>query len=70
MEDQGNGVQVITFTVPAELAADYATGSGTSEAPMGATGFDLYYSMVFNGSAQDGLYYSVNDNFVVETAAE
>ncbi|MBR3016096.1 MAG: hypothetical protein IKH57_03275 [Clostridia bacterium] len=70
VEDQGNGVQVITFTVPAELAADYATGSGTSEAPMGATGFDLYYSMVFNGSAQDGLYYSVNDNFVVETAAE
>ncbi len=61
-----NGVQTVTFTVPADLAADYATGSGTSAEPIGYTGFDLYYDQVFDGDASDGLYYSVYDNFVVE----
>ena len=61
-----DGATVITFTVPAELAAAYANGSGTSAEPKGDTGFDLYYDMVFDGSAQSGLYYSVNDNFVIE----
>ena len=65
-----NGIQVITFTVPAELAETYATGSGTSEAPKGETGFDLYYDLALNGNAQSGLYYSVDDAFVVESAAE
>ena len=66
IDDQGNGVIVVTFTVPAELAADYATGSGTSAEPQGSTGFDIYYNKVFNGQESTGLYYSVNDNFVVE----
>ena len=61
-----NGVQTVTFTVPADLAADYATGSGTSAEPIGYTGFDLYYDQVFDGDASTGLYYSVYDNFVVE----
>ncbi len=61
-----NGVQTVTFTVPADLAADYATGSGTSAEPIGYTGFDLYYDQVFDGDASNGLYYSVYDNFVVE----
>ena len=65
VEDQGNGVIVVTFTVPAELAADYATGSGTSEAPSGYTGFDLYYNQTFNGDTTS-TYYSVTDAFVVE----
>ena len=66
VEDKGNGVYRITFTVPAELAADYATGSGTSEEPSGATGFDFYYDYVLNGKEVPGQYYSTNDNFVVE----
>ena len=61
-----DGAIYVTFTVPAELAATYVNGSGTSAEPKGDTGFDLYYNMVFDGSAQSGLYYSVNDNFVVE----
>ena len=65
-EDKGNGVIVITFTVPADLAAAYATGNGTSEAPTGNTGFDFYYDLVFDGSTQSGLYYSVEDAFIVE----
>ncbi|MBR6300706.1 MAG: hypothetical protein IKR36_07380 [Clostridia bacterium] len=65
-ENLDNGAQVITFTVPAELAADYATGSGTSAEPKGDTGFDLYFDLEFNGAASTGLYYSVNDSFVVE----
>ena len=56
----------VTFTVPAELAEDYATGSGTSEEPAGATGFDLYYSMEMDGNVSAGLYYSVDDVFEVE----
>jgi len=67
-EDLGD-TYVVTFTVPAELAADYATGSGTSENPQGATGFDFYYILDLDGnvSGADGsVYYSVNDNFVVE----
>ena len=57
---------IVNFTVPAELAAAYANGNGTSAEPKGTTGFDLYYDMVFNGGSQSGLYYSVEDNFVVE----
>jgi len=66
VEDKGNGVTRITFTVPAELAADYATGSGTSENPTGATGFDFYYDYVLDGVESQGNYYSVEDTFVVE----
>lgn len=66
VEEKGNGVYRITFTVPAELAADYATGSGTSAEPSGATGFDFYYDYVLNGKEVSGQYYSTNDNFVVE----
>ena len=61
-----NGVYTVTFTVPAELADDYKTGSGTSATPQGQTGFDLYYSYTLNGAATNGLYYSVDDNFVVD----
>lgn len=61
-----DGALIVTFTVPAELAADYATGSGTSEEPAGETGFDLYYTMDLDGSVNGGLYYSVNDVFEVE----
>ena len=66
VEDLGNGVLLITFTVPADLAADYATGSGTSENPEGQTGFDIYYDKEFNGNSESGLYYSAYDNFIVE----
>ena len=65
-EDKGNGVIRVTFTVPADLAADYATGSGTSENPQGATGFDFYYDYVLDGSEYLGNYYSAEDHFVVE----
>lgn len=68
VEDLGEKY-VVTFTVPAELAADYATGSGTSENPEGQTGFDFYYTIDLAGnvSGADGsVYYSVNDNFIVE----
>ena len=63
---QDGGTWTITFTVPAELAADYATGSGTSELepPEGYTGFDLYYDLDFNGTASS-TYYSVTDYFEV-----
>lgn len=61
-----NGIVTVTFTVPAELAADYATGSGTSENPTGATGFDLYYGYEFNGNAVADQTYSVDDAFVIE----
>lgn len=64
-EDKGNGVTRFIFTVPAELAADYATGSGTSANPSGYTGFDFYYTMNFDGSVSS-TYYSVEDAFVVE----
>jgi len=67
---EGTGTYTVTFTVPAELAADYATGSGTSEEPTGYTGFDLYYSMDFDGSFTGGLYESVEDAFEVEAASE
>ena len=65
-EDKGNGVIHVTFTVPADLAKDYATGSGTSKTPAGITGFDFYYSYSLNGEESSGNYYSVEDNFVVE----
>lgn len=64
-EDAGNGAIKVTFTVPAELAADYATGSGTSEDPAGDTGFDIYYDMVLGGNTSTDNYYSVYDNFEV-----
>ena len=69
-EDKGNGVIVVTFTVPADVAADYATGSGTSEAPTGYTGFDFYYDQVFDGAASSGLYYSVGEDHFEVPAAE
>ncbi|MBD5531650.1 MAG: hypothetical protein HDQ98_05520 [Lachnospiraceae bacterium] len=65
-EDEGNGVLRVTFTVPADLAADYATGSGTSENPQGATGFDFYYDYTLNGVESTDNYYSVEDVFEVE----
>lgn len=64
-EDLGNGSVKITFTVPANLAADYATGSGTSAEPAGQTGFDFYFDLTANGSTSSS-YYSAYDNFVVE----
>ena len=64
-EETESGTIVVTFTVPAELAADYATGSGTSEAPSGYTGFDLYYDLDFDGSLSSA-YESVEDFFEVE----
>ena len=64
-EDKGNGVTRVTFTVPAELAADYATGSGTVAAPTGYTGFDFYYTIDLAGNASS-TYYSVEDSFVIE----
>ncbi len=66
VEDKGNGVTYVTFTVPAELAATYVNGNGTSEDPQGATGFDFYYDYELAGKASAGNYYSTNDNFVVE----
>ena len=69
-EDKGNGVIVVTFTVPADVAADYATGSGTSEAPTGYTGFDFYYDQVFDGAESSGLYYSVGEDHFEVPAAE
>ena len=66
VEDKGNGVTYVTFTVPAELAAAYVDGNGTSENPTGATGFDFYYDYDLDGNASAGNYYSTNDNFVVE----
>ena len=69
VENKDGGVVVVTFTVPAELAADYATGSGTSENPSGLTGFDFYYDQVFDGAESSGLYYSVQeDHFEVPAA--
>lgn len=65
-EDKGNGVIRITFTVPADVADDYATGSGTSENPTGVTGFDFYYDYTLDGKESAGNYYSVDDMFVVE----
>ena len=69
-EDKGNGVIVVTFTVPADVAADYATGSGTSEAPTGYTGFDFYYDQVFDGAESSNLYYSVGEDHFEVPAAE
>lgn len=66
VEDKGDGVTRVTFTVPAELAADYATGSGTSENPAGATGFDFSYDYVLDGKESLGNMHSVDDVFVVE----
>ena len=65
-EDKGDGVVRVTFTVPADIAADFATGSGTSENPTGVTGFDFYYDYVLGGKENAGSYYSVEDTFVVE----
>lgn len=65
-EDKGNGVTLITFTVPADLAADYATGSGTSETPTGMTGFDFYFDYVYEGETSQGNLHSENDTFAAE----
>lgn len=64
-EDKGNGVYRITVTVPADVVADYATGSGTSEGKSGYTGFDVYYTTELNGNVNE-TYYSATDYFVVE----
>ena len=67
VEVLSQSTQKVTFTVPAELAADYATGSGTVENPSGLTGFDFYYDMVFDGAVSANQYYSVSsDYFTVE----
>ncbi len=63
-EETATGLKV-TFTVPADLAATYATGSGTVEAPTGYTGFDFYYTSDVNGNVSS-TYYSVEDSFVIE----
>ena len=63
-----DGSVTVAFTVPAEMAADYATGSGTSPNPVGMTGFTLLYDMTFDGSSSSGLYYSVTDLFSVEAS--
>ena len=60
-----NGALTVTFTVPAELVADYIDGSGTSEDPEGYTGFDLYYTIELDGDASS-TYYSAYDYFDVE----
>ena len=60
-----DGNYVVTFTVPAELAADYATGSGTSAEPKGVTGFDFYYDVDLDGTV-NSTYYSSEDVFAVE----
>ena len=65
--DAGAGM-LVSFYVPAELAAAYATGNGTSAEPSGYTGFDLYYDMEFDGDVTSGLYESVTDRFEVEAA--
>ena len=65
--DAGDGL-IVSFNVPAELAAAYATGNGTSAEPTGYTGFDLYYDMEFDGDVTTGLYESVTDAFEVEAA--
>ena len=70
VENKDNGVLVVTFTVPAELAADYATGSGTSEKPSGLTGFDFYYDQDLDGSQSTGLYYSVQEDYFEVPAAQ
>ena len=61
---EGNALKV-TFTVSADMAADYATGSGTSESPLGYTGFDLYYDVDLAGNVSTGNYYSFYDYFEV-----
>ncbi len=66
VEDKGKGVIRVTFTVPAELAADYATGSGTSKEPKGTTGFDIYYDYTYDGKEVKGSCHSVNDVFEVK----
>ncbi len=63
-ELKDGGVLVVTFTVPAELAADYAIGSGTSEKPTGYTGFDLTYTMSIAGNESQAME-SVEDTFEV-----
>ena len=65
-----DGSTVVTFTVPAEVAADYAIGSGTSPTPMGITGFTLLYDMAFDGNVSSGLNYSATDIFVPAIPAQ
>ena len=68
VEDKGNGVTRVTFTVPADLAKDYANGSGTlpeGTKATGVTGFDFYYTIDLGGNVSE-TYYSVEDTFVVE----
>ncbi|MBR6643475.1 MAG: hypothetical protein IKL28_07440 [Lachnospiraceae bacterium] len=64
-EDKGNGVILVTFTVPADVAADFATGSGTSAEPTGFTGFDVYFTYTIDGASGSDMH-GVQDNFVIE----
>ncbi len=64
--EEKNGVYTVTFTVPAELAEDYATGSGKSEEPKGITGFDLYYDLTIDGNVSTDLIYGADDVFEVK----
>lgn len=68
VELKDGGVLVVTFTVPAEIAADYATGSGTSEKPTGYTGFDLTYTINIAGNESQAME-SVEDTFEVPEVA-
>ncbi len=58
-----NGVTTITVTVPAALAADYATGSGTTTKNERTTGFDFYYDITLGGNTNKDIYYSTTDVF-------
>jgi hypothetical protein len=58
-----NGVTTVTVTVPAALAADYATGSGTTTKNERTTGFDFYYDITLGGNTTKDIYYSTNDVF-------
>lgn len=61
--EENNGEVRVVFTVPADVAADYATGSGTSATPKGLTGFDFFYDMSFNGEEESGISYSVQEDY-------
>ncbi len=63
--ETADGSIVITFTVPVEIVDEFTKGEGLPETPTGATGFDFYYGLEFNGGSED-TYYSTEDVFVIE----